>query len=49
MSATRCMFLPTGVVVQEIPPFVLWDQFDFDSVDQGFDETGQYYFLFQDD
>ena len=40
------MFLPTEV--GEMPPLTLWDGFDFDSVDQGFDETGKYYLLFQD-
>ena len=50
MSITkRCMFLPPENGDQELPPFALWDQFDSFFVDQGFDETGQYYLLFQKD
>uniref|UniRef100_A0A7M6DKP8 Uncharacterized protein n=1 Tax=Clytia hemisphaerica TaxID=252671 RepID=A0A7M6DKP8_9CNID len=45
----HCMFIPPEFGGKEISPFALWDQFDLDSVDQGFDETGQYYLLFQDD
>ena len=45
----RSMFISSKAGDQEIPPFALWDQFDLDSVVQGFDETGHYYLLYQDD
>uniref|UniRef100_A0A7M5XI40 Uncharacterized protein n=1 Tax=Clytia hemisphaerica TaxID=252671 RepID=A0A7M5XI40_9CNID len=46
----QCNFLPSEFTRdQNIQPFALWDQFDSDSVEQGFEESGQYYLIYQDD